>query len=232
MRISIVIPVFNRSSYTIKTLNDLLSTNSNEIEIIIVNNASTDDTHNKLMAMKEKKFKYILNGENKGFGFACNQGYEKSRGEIVCFLNNDIKISDKENWFGSIYETLENYPDSVVSPTAGFVDPKNNFQFCYETQDTTKKFNYLSGWCISARRETWEKLKLEGCGGPFDSKSFFCYFEDSDLGFRATSLDIPLKLIRLPVQHIGKISSSQLNTLKLYTESRKIFINKWKDKIK
>ena len=70
--LSICTPVFNKFEFTKSYLNDL-SKLSNEHEIIIVDNASTDQTESYLKDSKE--IIYIRNNENKGFAKASNQAY-------------------------------------------------------------------------------------------------------------------------------------------------------------
>jgi len=112
----------------------------------------------------------------------------------------------------------------------------------YETQDPTKKINYVGGWCLTASRATWLKLYLPREGtyaatinsAPplqiFSEEFGLAYFEDTDMGFRAKKLGITFKLIEIPVIHFGKISSGQLNTNALYSNARSIFIKKWSHK--
>jgi len=48
------------------------------------------------------------------------------------------------------------------------------------------------------------------------------------MSFRAKQLGIELKLFDLPLVHLGKASSNQLNIHKLYNEGKQVFIKKWK----
>lgn len=64
------------------------------------------------------------------------------------------------------------------------------------------------------------------------SEEFFCYFEDTDLSFRARELQIPFKVVDIPVVHFGRISSNQLNTQQLYTSAKQIFFNKWAPRLR
>ncbi len=120
----------------------------------------------------------------------------------------------------------------LISPTAGYIDPKNNFQFCYETTDPKKQYNYLSGWCLAGKKLTFSTLNISrenGSDAPqiFDER-FFCFFEDVDLSFRSKKIGIKSHIIELPIVHFGHISSAQLNTAKLYRDAHKVFVNKWK----
>ena len=227
MRVSICTPVFNKKQFTENYLKDL-SKLTTDVEIIITDNNSTDGTDEVLA--KFPNVKIISNKENLGFGKASNQGYAASTGDIVLFLNNDIKVKDhQENWTQILVDAMEE--DTMVGPTGGLVDPTNEFTFCYETEDNNQKINYMSGWCLAATKKTWDKLIINKYPGPF-SEEFFAYYEDTDLSFRAINQGIKFKLIELPLVHFGKITSSQINTYKLYNESRQIFLKKWKNKMR
>jgi GT2 family glycosyltransferase/2-polyprenyl-3-methyl-5-hydroxy-6-metoxy-1,4-benzoquinol methylase len=232
VQVSIITPVFNKWNFTKSYLEDMLRLSSAKVEVIVVDNASTDETAEKIVAYQKRmpNLKYIRNNDNLGFGAACNIGYNNAIGEHVLFLNNDIRVKERfEDWIDILVEKCND--NNLVSPTGGKVDPDNDFKFLYETNDPTKDINYLSGWCLMAKKSVWEKF-IEAdyqYRGPF-SKSFFVYFEDTDLGFRARATNIDLNMADVPVVHFGKVSSKQLNTFSLYNESRATFIKLWKTK--
>jgi GT2 family glycosyltransferase len=145
------------------------------------------------------------------------------------FLNNDIKISNKN------YEWLDTFTSAVLNskeptlfgPTGGLVDSKNNYSFVYETNNPNDKINYMSGWCLTAKKEVWDTLVLDDQQGPFDAKTFFVYYEDTDCSLRAQKLNIKFIIYPLPIVHIGKQTSKLINTSKLYLQSKEKFMKKW-----
>lgn len=224
-KLSIIIPVLNNLKYTKNCVEKLLLLNSNDFEIIIIDNSSNDGTAEYLCSIKNNNFKFISNQINTGFGYACNQGYQISSGKNILFLNNDIKFSDLyQNWFAKLDDTI--IDNELISPSGGFID--KDFNFKYETQLPSKEFNYLSGWCLAGSKKTFDKLILDGCVGPFDNVSFFVYYEDTDLSFRASKLNINLKLINCPLVHFGKQTSSKMNLSEMYLNSKAKFHEKWK----
>lgn len=240
-KLSIVIPVFNKWNFTKACLNDLMQLSS-EHEIIIVDNGSSDETNEELG--KIDSMSNFLNGkaglgyfrfeENQGFAKGCNKGYRIATGDNVMFLNNDIRVKSRhEDWTQIVLDALKE--DTLVGPTGAMVDPTYNFQFLYETHDPKKPKNYMSGWCLTATRNTWEKLHVprpEGERGAqiFSEEFGLAYFEDTDLGFRAKRKKMDFEMVEIPVVHFGKISSGQINTSALYSKARQIFINKWGSK--
>lgn len=218
MKLSIVIPVYNKYAFTASTLKDLFQLDPLTHEIIIIDNASTDETSAELSKITNSNFKLIVNTENKFHSYACNQGYEKATGENVLFINNDIKIkSNHSNWT----DTIINNCDKVVGPTMGLLD--KNFSFIKEENKLLQGNSYISGWCIASSKNNWNKL-----GSKIWDERLPMYFNDADLSFRIKKKNIPIGLVDIPVVHFGRISSSQFNVNKFYTQGLSIFTNKWK----
>lgn len=232
-KMSIIIPVFNRWLFTQSALKDLAFLDQNIHEIIVVDNASSDQTQEEIQKLSKKysNLKYIRNKENEGFGKACGRGYQAASGDIIMFLNNDIRINSSLGiWTDIYFSELNENPEQIISSTGGFVDPKKDFQFMYETFDPNKNINYLSGWILVSTKLLFNKLVIKDDWGPFSSK-YFAYYEDTDLSFRANKLGIKLSVIpNNSITHFGKITSKQLNTNKLYNQSRNIFMEIWGSK--
>lgn len=221
--LSIVVPVFNKYKFTKSCIDDLTKLPSTH-EIIIVDDCSTDETREQLEGSKE--IKYIRNDKNSGFAATVNNGYKNAESSNVLFLNNDIKVvSNHSDWTKELIEDCDKY---IVGPTMGLLDNSLNF---IKEQDSfiPGNFSYMSGWCLASSKKIFNQLIINKYPGPF-SQEFFCYFEDTDLSFRARRMKIQFKVNTLPLVHFGKVSSKQLNTHKLYSESRKIFVQKWKNK--
>ena len=227
--LSIVIPVFNKFNFTRSCLNDLSKLPSNH-EIIIIDNGSSDNTEKELK--NNTNIVYRRNDVNLGFAKACNQGYQISSAPNVLFLNNDIRVkSDYETWTQDI---IKFSPYGLVGPTMGQLDSKLNF--VQEANKFLPGKSYMSGWCLGASKEIWNKLEIKRpdsfTANDFPPQIFseefgIAYFEDTDLSFRARELEVPFKIIDIPVVHFGKQTSSQLNTRDLYLKARQIFVKKW-----
>lgn len=232
MRFSIVIPVFNKWNFTKSCLTDLAQL-SDKHEIIIIDNASSDETSKELVSFMvglnaSCGMVPTRNEENTFHSKACNQGFRLSHGDYVCFLNNDIRIkSNHQNWTDALIAACDS-TNGIVGPTMGQLDNKLNF--VREANEQLSGNSYLGGWCIAAKRETWEKVKLPNTNQVWNEEFPF-YFNDADLSFRARKLGIPLTVAKLPdVVHFGKVSAAQINIPKLYQEGRNVFLRKWAGK--
>lgn len=222
IKLSIIIPVYNKWNFTKSCLEDL-SKLPEDHEIIVIDNASSDTT--TFLSSYFPKVKLIKNETNLGFAKACNIGYVNSTGDSVLFLNNDIRVkSDFDTWTQKLIKYCDD--KSLVGPTMGQLD--NNLNFKQEKNSPLTGNSYISGWCLAAHKNVWCKLILPEYKGPFSEEFGLAYFEDTDLGFRAKMSKIDSVIVDIPVVHFGKQTSKQLNTYELYNSARKIFVEKWK----
>lgn len=111
INLSIVIPVFNEEQY----LNDLFLGlkkyfNQDNIEIIVVNDGSNDDSYNILEKLKKNSYKfqyYLINlSKNFGKGYAVNQGAKASSGKYILLQDADLELDLKDS--REIYEIISN----------------------------------------------------------------------------------------------------------------------------
>ncbi|HDT8036797.1 TPA: glycosyltransferase family 2 protein, partial [Enterococcus faecalis] len=88
--VSVVIPVYNVEKYVEKCLDSVINQTYQNLEIIIVNDGSTD---NSLSVCQKKKLSdsriKLINKENGGLSSARNAGIECAQGEFICFIDSD-----------------------------------------------------------------------------------------------------------------------------------------------
>lgn len=234
--LSIVIPVFNKVNFTKACLNDLMKLTDNH-EIIVVNNASSDETPAVLSNFGKNHSNILIvdNLTNLGFAKACNIGYSYASAPNVLFLNNDIRVkSNFDNWTQPLIDSCSK---GLVGPTMGQLN--SQLQFVRESNSELTGNSYLSGWCLASSKEIFKRLEIPRTGlletetyipQVFSEEFGIAYFEDTDMGFRARRLNIPMKIVDVPVVHFGKQTSSQLNTHALYQHARGVFVKKWSKK--
>lgn len=90
IKVSIVIPVFNVQKYLHECLDSLINQTLKDIEIICINDGSTDNSLNilKEYALKDSRIK-VIDKENEGQGIARNLGIELAQGEFIGFVDPD-----------------------------------------------------------------------------------------------------------------------------------------------
>ncbi len=86
--ISIIVPAYNASSSIKKCLESLINQTKKELEFIIINDGSTDDTEKKVKEFTDLRIKYFKN-KNQGIGKSRNIGIEKATGKYIMFVDSD-----------------------------------------------------------------------------------------------------------------------------------------------
>ena len=86
--VSVIIPVYNTGKAAIRIIDDLLRGTYSELEIIIVDDGSTDDSLAILQQIKDKRVK-VFNKTNGGASSARNYGIKKATGMLVSFVDSD-----------------------------------------------------------------------------------------------------------------------------------------------
>jgi len=192
--LSIIIPHYNGAHYLPPCFNALRAQTYPPLEIILVDNGSTDESL-ELTRRDYPEVKIVETGQNLGYA-AINYAFEHAQGDIIVPLNNDTEVAP--GWAQALVDVLQKYPDAGMAASKmllfdrrdtlhsagdGFgtdgipinrgVWQKDNGQFDDDT--------YIFGGCggaVAYRREM-----LEGIG--FFDKDFFMYLEDVDLNWRA-----------------------------------------------
>lgn len=97
--ISIIIPVYNQADKIIKTLDSINKQNYQDLEVIIVNDGSTDNVDeicgNYLKNLNTSINFLFLNQENHGAPAARNRGYRESKGEYIFFCDADAVLDSE-----------------------------------------------------------------------------------------------------------------------------------------
>lgn len=106
LKISIIIPVYNCERYIKQCFNSIINgiKDDKEVEILIINDGSTDNTKNILRSFDFKNLK-IYNNNNFGVSYSRNFGINNANGEYIMFVDAD-DILDK-NWYGIIKKKIE-----------------------------------------------------------------------------------------------------------------------------
>jgi glycosyltransferase involved in cell wall biosynthesis len=116
-RVSIVIPTYNRADLLPFTLNSTLNQTHADLEIIVVDNASTDDTP-QYMAQFAGRVRYIRKPVNKGLVDSYNMGIRESSGELIMLLDSDDTIHP--GTIATQVKYLDQHPHMDLVRTAGY----------------------------------------------------------------------------------------------------------------
>ncbi len=90
---SIIVPIYNAEKYIDRCLTSLLTQTKKELEFILINDGSTDDTEKKILKYKDHRIKYFRN-KNQGIGKTRNFGIQKATGKYIMFLDSDDYLEE------------------------------------------------------------------------------------------------------------------------------------------
>ena len=143
MKVSVVVPVYKVEEYIDKCLNSLVNQTLKELEIIVVNDGSPDNSE-KIIKKYEKKYKNVKYyvKENGGLSDARNFGISKCNGEYIAFLDSDDYVSfdmyekmykkAKENDFDIVVCDINYlYPDKTLRVDSGINTDTENIKKTY-----------------------------------------------------------------------------------------------------
>ena len=93
--VSIIIPVYNTSKWLPDCLDSVIHQNYDDLQVICVNDGSTDDSLHILDHYSEKDKRIcVISQENHGLGYTRNQGIEKASGSYLLFLDSDDMLAE------------------------------------------------------------------------------------------------------------------------------------------
>lgn len=248
MKISVIIPSYNRADLICYSLDSLVEGSSGELEIIVVDDGSTDNTE-EIVKLNYPIVRY-LKQENSGAPTARNLGLKESNGDFVLFLDSDDFL--EKNFFDSREQAFK------INPSLDGV--YGNFDFFesigdYLSKDEVPRFsryplydignedkilnNLLGGWYIHPCSILWRKSFLQKLGG---FKLDLLINQDVDLIFRAimsgaklTGVKGPRAMIREHKnERVGAIDKSpakinQIHQLRLWFKEEMIKKNIWNE---
>lgn len=97
--VSVVIPTYNRSEFLVQAVQSVLKQTRSALEIIVVDDASSDATRDVLMQIQDARLRYLRHEVNLGGAAARNTGIDAAQGDYVAFLDSD------DQWFPTKIET-------------------------------------------------------------------------------------------------------------------------------
>ena len=145
-KISVIIPIYNVEKYLKTCLNSIINQTLKEIEVICVNDGSTDNSLSLLQEYSRKENKImIINQRNRGLSEARNTGVKFSKGEFIYFIDSDDYL--RLNALFELYEySQKNNLDIIYFQSILF---KNDEEIDYIKNDTN--LSHLSNFTINPK---------------------------------------------------------------------------------
>lgn len=142
IKLSIIVPVYNGEKYIKDCIESINSSINDTVEIIIINDGSTDNTINILKTLNNKHIK-IYNTENRGVSYSRNYGLSKVQGEWIMFVDADDLLS--ENWFTKIQNYLNSDNKEILYFGNGYSNDYSKNEIILNILGIKNDLKYLSG---------------------------------------------------------------------------------------
>lgn len=120
--VSLIIPAYNAKDYIARSIDSALASDFSNLEIIIVNDGSTDDTQ-KIIDWYDKNYENVISiqKENGGVADTRNVGIEAANGEYIAFMDNDDLI--RPDMISKLYNSIvKNSCDVAIAPLYRITD--------------------------------------------------------------------------------------------------------------
>jgi GT2 family glycosyltransferase/2-polyprenyl-3-methyl-5-hydroxy-6-metoxy-1,4-benzoquinol methylase/tetratricopeptide (TPR) repeat protein len=235
---SIVIPTHGQLQHTQRCIVSIRQHTSVPHEIIVVDNASPDESRQWLQAQHD--LTVIANPTNRGFPTAVNQGLRMAQGQQLLVLNNDTVVTP--NWLERLLEALYSASEvGMVGPCTNRIsgDQQIEVEYDQETLQGLESFagtwgrahhkeyfstDRLVGFCLLLKRSTYEKV------GAFDEQFGIGNFEDDDYCLRTLQVGFKLLVARDAfLHHVGHATfrGAGVDFSTLMAKNQALFRGKW-----
>ena len=227
--VTVVVPAYNHEDYIEECVDSILGQGYNNIELFVINDGSTDGTHEKMLNVCGKygdRIKYI-NKENEGLITSLNIALNEGSGKYFCELASDdswvegslkkrVDFLEKNKEYGAVFGDIYYVVDGVKTDKRLVGHVKYGG---YDSKKHTVKHLLEVKRMIVFPTGLFKRETLLGLGG-FDSD--FKYFEDVSMRYKLVSnvkvghIDEPLLWYR---KHSNNVSSSSEHFIRMKEES-------------
>jgi GT2 family glycosyltransferase len=171
--VSVVIPNWNGAEHLPTCLDSLRRQTVRDIEIIVVDNGSTDGSL-ELLEGRYPDACVVALGRNRGFAGACNVGMRAARGRFIVLLNNDTEVDDA--WLEEVVAAFERHPEAgMVASKMLLFDRRDVFH-------TAGDFYRADG--LPGNRGVWQRDE-----GQYDAEAFVFGACGGSAAYRRTMLE-------------------------------------------
>lgn len=210
MKVSVIIPVYNVYDYLDKCLDSLVHQTLKDIEIIVVNDGSPDDS-DKIIAKYQKRYprKIVsLTKKNGGQGSARNLGLTKAQGKYVAFVDSDDYI--EKDMLEAMYNKASKTNSDIVICSTNVVSLNYDVLKC----EHTLMYHDKTMDTILGKMAVWDKLYKKEL---FDDIKFRekVWYEDIDVTFKLLTKASKISFIDKPFYNYLLRPGSTMNNINL-----------------
>jgi GT2 family glycosyltransferase/glycosyltransferase involved in cell wall biosynthesis len=241
-KVSIVVLTYDQCSFTKVCLESTERfTHYGNMEIVVVNNGSTDDTAEFLASWSSTRpwVRVVTNESNRGFAAGNNCGARAATGEYLIFLNNDTFVTD--GWVGDLLAHFRRHPKlGLLGPVTNRsgnesvipIEYANMEEMVVRARSYTGRHrgelthpHVLHWFCVMVPRVVWQQV------GELDEAFGIGLFEDDDYTYRVRALGYDVACAEDVFIHhhlsasVGELSAAAYD--ELFAKNRRYFESKW-----
>ena len=126
-KVSVIIPAYNRGNLIIKSIKSVLNQTFKNLEVIVIDDGSSDNTEHLVNKITDKRLKYVKLSSNKGSSNARNIGIKNANGQFISFQDSD-----------DIF-----YPNKIEKQLKNIINRNSILDFCKINVIYNSTYNYL-----------------------------------------------------------------------------------------
>lgn len=157
--ITVIVPCYNVEKYVRKCLDSILNQTYKNLEIIVIDDCSTDNTRDILDEYASKpNIKYLKNEKNRGLAYTRNFGTKMASGAFIGFIDSDDFIG--ENYYQELYDSIVKEGSDIAIADVNIVYENNSVsnQLSKATDGGNKKIDFINnGLAASACNKLFKK---------------------------------------------------------------------------
>lgn len=230
IKVSVIIPIFNVEKYLKKSLDSVVNQTLKEIEIIAIDDGSTDNSLNILKEYQNTDDRIIIfEQENKGPGEARNLALNHVKGEYVFFLDSDdwIELNTLEKLYNNaienncdlvLFDSIEHLPNDEYKPRRFFIlDNLKNQVFNFESEKKIVLNSYFVPW---SKLYKTSFIKENNIRYP----PFLLFV---DVSFHIANISLAQRVTYLPeiFYHYNKLNESSVQNTKIEMNRSKVIFD-------
>lgn len=180
IKVSVILPIYNVQPYLQQCLDTILNQTLRDIEVICVDDGSTDDSNLIVRELSKKDERLILlEQENKGAGAARNKGMEIAKGKYLSFLDSDDFF--ELNMLEKAYQRAEEISAQIVCfRSTRYFDIDGRFEEC----NWTIKKEQMPDKKVFSADEIKSNFYLSMLGWAWDKLFLHNFIKDENLNFQ------------------------------------------------
>lgn len=227
--VTVIIPTYNRSHLIENSIKSVLNQTYKNLELYIIDDASTDKTEEIISSIKDDRIIYIKNSTNFGAAKSRNIAIERANGKYVAFLDSD------DTWYRNKLELQVNEMENTSENVA--------FCYCgmelidYETKEITKKvnddvdidYNFKNGSYFLTPANVTQFIRtntLKKLGG-FNTN--LRGHQDTDLIIRILKNSYSYKYIKQILVSVTRNHDQMMTNSENYIKAREVFLENHSD---